>query len=495
MDPPFDAVETPTQDQSHFLGSLNHKYTAPATHAFNECLEGINNDKLLTLAGESPFDPTFHALCLAALDLRQSPRDHVRRPAKEVIRIAGKLLSKVDPRPSSSRLDLGRHLLAAARVTLQDLFDETYPERNQQAFRPRTRAMQAHARAYRDSFGQVRCAALPNVDFILDAKGKVAYAFTAIDPSRAGSAGTPGAAAARAVPVSVFQRWMSDTSGLDFSAADAALVQWPANPAARDADELGVEFGVLARPPSGFELTLSPPPSAGHSNVDGSPEQRLEAALQRPLSKEKSDRLLIARICSAQFGAGTGDVLVDTNDRYWQLNASHAFPDDCSMASLARGGSPALLAQVDAMSSSAPFSPRTRQAIGALKPAMAQEFLESACENLLQEYRQLMEEALGKAGAIQAQFTQEAMERGVLGLKIIHDCLERVGDLSPHRLREIMSAPTNLAQFCPEDALTAHAAVTREHPDLLQRSPIDFRKRFDAMRAEMHQKGSHSPLD
>lgn len=166
------------------------------------------------------------------------------------------------------------------------------------------------ARLMAEFLGVHRAPEVPGVDFILDAHGKVAYAFK---PMTASAAVEAVCMSRLHDAVSVAMRDQAESP----SVSTAMIVSMPGRPAhgTDDVDDVDDVLGLLMIPPTGFDLGLAAP-----EDGDGVGRQRLADALARPLTDSACDHLALTALCAGEHRLPLGGVLVYEGGRTWMLD-------------------------------------------------------------------------------------------------------------------------------------------------------------------------------
>ncbi|ANH67543.1 hypothetical protein [Mitsuaria sp. 7] len=201
---------------------------------------------------------------------------------------------------------------------------EITPQSNEFAVVNRERA-----RLMAEFLGVHRAPEVPGVDFILDAHGKVAYAFKPMT-----------AAAVEAVCMARLLGEQPEAMGVapQTSPLSTAMIVTMPECLERDAAEAGEAeetLGVLMMPPPGFNLCLTRPDEGEDVG-----RRRLADALARPLRNASFDQLALAALTCGEHRFQLDGVLVDEDGRAWMLDHQRLFayaPADTDSAAAGPG--------------------------------------------------------------------------------------------------------------------------------------------------------------
>ncbi|WP_377154870.1 hypothetical protein ACFJIX_22175 [Roseateles sp. UC29_93] len=270
-------------------------------------------------------DPAFRAMCMRGIDLLRVNRDAddgaVALAARRTADAAEVFLDSSEARDPRLR-KFGLEVRLRARETMQERIQREPQQRGEAtAITARSDAFvlvtRERARLMAEFLGVHRTPDVPGVDFILDAHGKVAYAFKPMAAS----------AAVQSVCMSRLHAAMFPALGYRKDAtpsSTAMIVSMPARPAppTGDVDDVDEALGLLMMPPPGFELCLDSP---GEGRDVG--RQRLADALARPLNDLAFDHLALSALCAGGQGLRLDGVLVDERGRAWVLDHEHLLAD------------------------------------------------------------------------------------------------------------------------------------------------------------------------
>ncbi|MDH0866108.1 hypothetical protein [Mitsuaria sp. GD03876] len=321
-----------SQEQRTFINCVEARDRALGPTAFSRI---FGAESLMDACGvESEPDRARDQLTVRGLELLVARRP-ARMQAALRVRDAADAFLTTSTSPRETPRQAAATMRLAAGLTLQEelggpLRALKAADRDRLDARAPVRAMalREHARMLARFFGVHRSAAL-GIDFILDANGRVAYAFKAMTArapralcgshtQRAVEAALcPGPRAPAPQIVAMPGRWCAGTG-------DAT------RPALFGAEEPSETLGLLMPAPAGFDLCL---PSG---NPDGEVARDLIVARHNGrLAPEAMDRLLLVKLLCGGADLTPPEVLVDVNGKPWLLDPERLLASDEEARSLA----------------------------------------------------------------------------------------------------------------------------------------------------------------
>ena len=272
-------------------------------------------------------DEAIRKLCRASLRLLCAEPSDVRHLAGRVQDAANEVLQATS---SDDCRTLARTVRSGARETLQAVIDGLKPK-----FIPKDDLRLAGCEFQRQqvlsmakSFG-VYTDPVSGIDFVLDHKGRAAYAFKPFPADPQGLA-----ALMRAWTMTRFHAALSHALEWNLGHASSTIQCLPmdlgsedgnAAPAGEADDFLPLlRPGLLMAAPLDFELVIDAGAIDGRLDAGRSADS-LFGALDRRLNKVAFRRLVVSALCMGETAPSLGQVLVDRKDNTWILDPERYF--------------------------------------------------------------------------------------------------------------------------------------------------------------------------
>ncbi len=275
-------------------------------------------------------DEAIRKLCRASLRLLCAEPNDVRHLAGRVQDAANEVLQATS---SDECRRLARTVRRGARETLQAVIDGLKPKLRPDTPKDDLRLalcefQRQQVLSMAKSFG-VYTDPVSGIDFVLDHKGRAAYAFKPFPADTQGLA-----ALMRAWTMTRFHAALSNALDWELGHAPSTIQCLPMDLGSEDGNAAPAgeadDFPPLLRPgllmaaPLDFKLVIDAGATDGRLDAGRSADS-LSGALDRRLNKVAFRRLVVSALCMGETAPSLGQVLVDRNDNTWILDPERYF--------------------------------------------------------------------------------------------------------------------------------------------------------------------------